>query len=246
MDRIAIISDIHGNVPALMSVMDDILARNIDRIFCLGDMVGKGPHSDMAVDIVREHCEIVIQGNWDDFIGNPTDQPDLLWHQRRLGADRLSYLASLPFSFDFWMSGRYVRLLHASPESVYTRVQPWHPVEKRLTMFENSDKTGTAAHGGLPDVVGYGDVHNAYVQHFPGKMLFNAGSVGNPLEIPQASYAIMEGQYESREPGVLAITLIRVPYDIEEAIRLAEEAEMPLLEPYQRELRTARYRGLSS
>jgi len=246
MDRIAVISDIHGNMPALEAVWDDIRARAISVVYCLGDMVGKGPHPERAVDWVREHCDVVVKGNWDDFIGKPTEQADLVWQQRRLGPSRLAYLAGLPFSADFWISGKYVRLFHASPESVYTRIQPWDPMERRLTMFQDSAETGTAGHGREPDVVGYGDVHNAYVQHFPGKMLFNAGSVGNPLEIAQASYAIMEGQLGGRAPAPFAVTLARVPYDVEESIRLAAEEEMPLQDPYAKELRTARYRGLPS
>ena len=63
MDRIAIISDIHGNIPALEATLRDIQRRNIKRIFCLGDLVGKGPHSDQAVDICREVCEGIIRGN---------------------------------------------------------------------------------------------------------------------------------------------------------------------------------------
>lgn len=52
-NRIAIISDIHGNVPALNAVLEDIKRRNIKRIFCLGDLAGKGPSSAEAVDLVR-------------------------------------------------------------------------------------------------------------------------------------------------------------------------------------------------
>jgi protein phosphatase len=245
MERIAVISDIHGNVPALQAVDSDLRVRGITRIFCLGDLVGKGPQPELVVDWVQARCEVVVQGNWDDFIGKPTRKTELLWHQRRLGPERLTYLAKLPFSFDFFMSGKAVRLFHASPESVYARIQPWDEPERRLTMFGDSMMTGPAPYGRLPDVVGYGDVHNAFVQHFPGKMLFNTGSVGNPLEIPQASYAILEGDCGSREPGTFAVTLVRVPYDVEEAVRIATDARMPLLEPYVKELRTGRFRGRS-
>jgi protein phosphatase len=245
MERIAVISDIHGNIPALQAVEADIQAREIHRIFCLGDLVGKGPHSEQTVDWVRERCEVVIQGNWDDFIGKPTSRAEALWHQQRLGPERLEYLTALPFSYDFWMSGKVVRLFHASPDSVYRRIQPWDEPGRRLSMFEDTDQTGSLEYGVMPDVVGYGDVHNAFVQHFPGRLLFNAGSVGNPLEIPQASYAILEGDYGSRSAGVFSVTLVRVPYDIEEAIRLATEERMPSLEPYAKELRTGRFRGLT-
>ncbi len=62
MDPIAIISDIHSNLPALEIVLADIAARGIDTIYNLGDLVGKGPDSALVVDICREVCEIVDSG----------------------------------------------------------------------------------------------------------------------------------------------------------------------------------------
>ena len=95
-----------------------------------------------------------------------------------------------------------------------------------------------------PDVVCYGDVHNAFHQNIKGKTLCNVGSVGNPLDLTQASYAILEGEYNQPEKGVFSIQLVRVPYDIELSIQIAREAEMPELEEYIQELTTAKYRGL--
>ncbi len=98
-----------------------------------------------------------------------------------------------------------------------------------MAMFENTDFTG---YNVAPDVVGYGDIHSAYLKSFRQRILFNVGSVGNPLDVTQASYAILEGTYDSRAEGPFAIQLVRVPYDIERAIQQAQEAQMPDLEPY--------------
>lgn len=62
MEQIAIISDIHGNIPALTAVLDDIQQRGISRVFCLGDIVGKGPNSDLAVDIIKKIVKSVLWG----------------------------------------------------------------------------------------------------------------------------------------------------------------------------------------
>jgi protein phosphatase len=242
-EKIAVISDIHGNIPALEAVLQDIKNRNITRIFCLGDLVGKGPHSDTAVDIIKETCEIVVIGNWDIDMSKPHEKEFVTWHQKRLGAARIKYLASLPFSHDFYMSGRFIRLFHASPQSVYNRVQSKASIDEKLTLFDNTEMTGTAENGGTPDVVGYGDIHNAYIQNFNGRTIFNAGSVGNPLEITQASYAVLEGIYDSGDASPFSIQLVRVPYNIELAIKQAEEENMPNIEPYKFELTTAQYRG---
>ncbi|TXK76089.1 metallophosphoesterase [Paenibacillus sp. N3.4] len=240
MEKLAIISDIHGNMPAYEAVMEDIRQRHVTRIFCLGDSVGKGPHSDLIVDLVRDSCEVVIMGNWDDFIGNPTNDSVLLWHQARLGRARIDYLKGLPFSFEFWMSGKFVRLFHASPRSVYERIQPWDSMETRLSMFDASD---SCTEIGQADVAGYGDVHNAYLQILKSKLLFNTGSVGNPLDMTQASYAILEGHYMSKQAAAFSIQHVRVPYDIERAVQQAKDEQMPDLEAYILELRTGQYRG---
>jgi protein phosphatase len=243
MDYIAIISDLHGNIPALEAVLRDIKRRNILRIFCLGDLVGKGPHSEKVVDICRDVCDVTIKGNWDDYILRDTENPTLLWHQQRLGTERLDYLRHLRHTVDFWMSGRRVRLFHASQQSVYYRVHMEDPREKLLEMFTNTEFTGNMF---VPDVVGYGDIHRAYVMNFHQQTLFNVGSVGNPLDMTQASYAILEGTYNSQHVETFAVHLIRVPYDIELAIKQAAEESMPSLEPYAKELRTAQHRGAAA
>ncbi len=244
MDKIAIISDIHGNIPALQSVLEDINQRDIETIYCLGDIVGKGPESSHAVDIIREQCKYVIKGNWDDFITKPNELSTIKWHQAQLTNNQKQYLDELPFSTEFFMSGRFIRLFHASPRSVYERIQPWDSIEQRLSLFENSNMTENIVGERTPDVICYGDIHNAYIQNFEGKTLCNVGSVGNPLEITQSSYVILEGSYNDREASSFSIQFIRVPYDIDLSIELAKKANMPDIEPYIKELKTARYRGL--
>ncbi|MDP4090177.1 MAG: metallophosphoesterase family protein [Bacillota bacterium] len=238
MDRIAIISDIHGNIPALEAVLSDIKGRGISKIFCLGDLAGKGPDSELAVDMIKENCQVVVKGNWDYFMTKYADNAVIAWHREKLGKERLEYLKRLPVYAEFFMSGRLVRLCHAAPDDIFHRVQFTASYEEKITLFKAPEGEGRES-----DVVGYGDIHQAYMVNFDGKMLFNTGSVGNPLEITQASYAILEGKYEEREYSSISITLIRVPYEIEKAVQKAIESEMPDLEPYINELRTAEYRG---
>ena len=90
MEKIAVISDIHGNIPALESVLQDIKLRGIERIICLGDLVGKGPHSSEAIEIIRKECEVVVMGNWDDFITKPTEFEALKWHQNNYRKNKMT------------------------------------------------------------------------------------------------------------------------------------------------------------
>ncbi len=253
MDRIAIISDIHGNMPALEAALDDIRRRGISRVFCLGDLIGKGPNPDQVVDRIREICEVVVQGNWDLGITYRQDQAEGLWHQAKLGSDRLAYLEQLPFSIDFRLSGSMVRLFHASASSVFHRVRRKASKKDRLALFDHTVMTGTPEDGRTPDIVGYGDIHIPYLTTIrnhslhangyastTGKVIFNVGSVGMPYDgIPQASYCIAEGIYGGTYTAGHSIQFIRVPYDIELAIKLAKKAEMPGADRYIREITEA-------
>lgn len=240
MDQIALIADIHGNVLALEAVLKDIRSRGIHNIYCLGDLVGKGPFSEQAVDLVREHCQVVVQGNWDEFIEN-AERDDLMWHYERLGPDRIAYLKALPYSHDFYVSGRLVRVFHASPQDLNHRVHEDAPLARRTAMFESTELLTQPE--GTPDIVAYADIHGAYLQHIRERTLLNTGSVGNPLDQPDASYVIVTGYLGSRERGPFSVSFARVPFDVELAISQAREAGMPALEPFIYEMRTADYRG---
>ena len=142
LDRIALISDVHGNLTALEAVLADIDARGITRIFNLGDYVGKGPRGREVVDLCRERCEVNILGNWDDFLPDPDrefDSEALTLVARPARSDgQGEWLRGLPFSHDFVMSGRRVRLFHASATTVHRRVRFDHDEEEFLGMFANT------------------------------------------------------------------------------------------------------------
>lgn len=240
-DRIALISDLHGNLHAFEAVLADIADRGITRIFNLGDLVGKGPDGVAVVDRSREVCEVTVQGNWDAEVAGDGDIQQHVWHREVIGDERRAYLAALPGTFDFTLSGRRVRLFHASQRGIYHRVFMTDPREAHMGMFENTDFTGD---GPVPDIVGYGDVHDAFTMSFSGRTLFNPGSVGNPLDVPLASYAILEGAYGSEAAAPWSINILRVPYDIEAAVAAGYASGMPDPDAYAQELRTARYRKL--
>ncbi|KIL39768.1 serine/threonine protein phosphatase [Gordoniibacillus kamchatkensis] len=252
MEKIAILSDVHGNLPALEAVYKDIARRRIRRIVCLGDLVGKGPQPAQTVDRIRERCEFVAQGNWEAGIAREQELPEGKWQQEQIGAERIDYLANLPFSIDLTLSGQLVRLFHASADSVFRRVLRKAPKREKLELFANTPQTGTPDGGRTPDVVGYGDIHLPYLLTLKpraadsrrekgrqprGRTLFNAGSVGVPYDgIAQPSYVIVEGT-AGDEPAPLSIQLVRVPYDVELAAEAARAADMPGSERYIAEVR---------
>ena len=227
---------------ALEAVMADIRQRGIDTVYCLGDLIGKGPDGDLVVDFCQQHVDVVLRGNWDDGIKNPQTSPAVIWWKDRLSQDRLDYLSNLPNSHDFWLSGQRVRLFHASHISEHHRIRHYTTVEEHLSMFTNTPFTGE---GPEPDIVGYGDIHSAFML-YPDrhKMLFNVCSVGNPLDVPIPVYVVMTGEVGSQQQAPYSLEFVRVPYDVEKQIERARSLNMPATDAYAVELRTGVYRGV--
>jgi len=235
--RIAVLSDVHGNLTAFDAVLADIDARGITQIINLGDVAGKGPRGSAAVARTRERCAVTVRGNWDDFLPVSADHEDasIRWWHDELTADDRSWLANLPLGHDLELGGRRVRLFHASATSVYTKVHFHHTAEEFAAMFTATELTGD---GPEPAVVLYGDVHDAYVETDRGRTLVNVGSVGNPLDETTAAYVILEAVRET-----FSIQIVRVPYDIEAELAVAEAAQMPAFDAWATELRAGVYRG---
>lgn len=64
--HVALISDIHGNLPALKAVLDDIDRRAIPEIICLGDVIGYGPFPAEVTDLIRARCSVTLWGNHEE------------------------------------------------------------------------------------------------------------------------------------------------------------------------------------
>lgn len=232
MIEIALVADLHGNLPAVEAVDADIRARGIQRIWCLGDVVGKGPSSADTFDWAVSRCELILQGNWDEGIGGkhfPRDE----FYYRQLGEKRLRMLLEFPKEYRGNISGRKMRLFHGRP----TMPAPTyvHSEETLLLPYFQPDF----------EVVGYADVHRQGVRvvNSPG-ILFNTGSVGNGLSVPMAQYAILRGIPDSGAPAPLDIVMVTLPYDRERAIRDTDAAEAQGLinaEAFRKEIRTGRY-----
>ena len=86
--KIAIISDIHSNLPALEAVLKDISDKGIKMIFCLGDIIGYGPFPKECFDLVKSTCQIIIKGNHEDSMSYPD-----------LGAEQLRTVALVGVRF---------------------------------------------------------------------------------------------------------------------------------------------------
>lgn len=258
LDRIALVSDVHGNLTAYKAVLADIAARGITRVINLGDVVGKGPRGSACTALTRERCEATVRGNWEVVVAGTGEirSEAQAWWRAELSTEDRRWLVTVPGSVDLELSGRRVRLLHASPIDEFTRVHRDHSDEEFAMMFEPTPFTGDVPRA---DVVVYGDIHEPYLRSGTEGLLVNAGSVGNQLDDPTPSYVILEGDTgggeidgesvgEGLTSGAAApfgVQFVRVPYDVEAEIAATRALSMPQaeIEAYAVELRTGVYRG---
>ncbi|MBO2517551.1 MAG: metallophosphatase family protein [Clostridiales bacterium] len=229
MSRIAIYADLHGNVPALRAFEADVRKRGVDSLWCLGDVVGKGPDSDVTCDWARENSEFILRGNWDSGIGFKEFPADhYYWNQ--LGEERMTFLQSLPLEKYVTVSGRRIRLFHG------------RPLMKPLLFIQNSAEEFEPYFRGGTDVLIWADAHRAGMRLAgQGMQVVNCGSVGNGLGMNQVQYCIMEGDLDGTEKTPIAFTFITLDYDHESAALRALETDLPHKENYAEEVRTGRY-----
>lgn len=229
MEQLALISDIHGNLPALKAVLEDIKKRDIKRIICLGDVIGKGPSNCETLDICRDCCEIILKGNWEEYVSLYEPKDSAIWVQQQIGKERLNYIRNMPMIKQIWISGKFVRLFHSHPCG-FKRIFVHSSIEEKRTLFVN-DK------GEYSDIAIYADIHRPYMQTIDNRTVLNTGSVGNPLDMPLASYIIISGDFDSKQLSSYSINFIRLPYEIDKAVEDAYKADgMPCLEDYINEI----------
>ena len=256
MDKIAIISDIHGNLEALKVVLEDISLREITHVFCLGDIVAKGVHMHECLRLIQKHCEVILQGNCDAYFSQtyaPEEMTERIkFNQHLLSMNDMNFLNHLPFSHEFYLSGSLIRLVHATPWSNKSFIGAASSMDEEWQMFLPTEKTGSE----IADIVIYGHTHTPYVNKAYHHTLINAGSVGNALEIFQdddhpgrtqetckACYLILEGNYQDQTDGPFSYTYVRLPYNIQK--ELDNNIDNPEKEDYIKELTTGAYRDLS-
>ncbi len=261
--RIAIISDIHGNLEALKSTLQDIEKRNIDKIICLGDTIAKGVHPKECLELVKENCEVVVQGNTDRYFSIEyknmeelpvQEQERIKWNQSLITEEDRKYLLALPFCYEFYMSGSLVRLFHATPTVNNKAIINVDNLETKFQMFLPSENTYTQ---NVADVVIYGHIHHPYMDKIYNKTLINVGSVGNSfdvirndskdssvLETTKSNYLIVEGEYGVQEyTSDISFTFVKVPYNIDK--ELEDESLNIEQDNYRFELKEGKYRDMT-
>ncbi len=260
MERIAIISDIHGNLEALKAVLEDMRERRVNKIYCLGDIIAKGTHSKECLDLIVKNCEVVLKGNCEEIlVGNIAMKSDLdearrAWNRNKLSDEDLKYLVSLPYCHEFYLSGRLVRLFHATPKNIEGIVGNEDDIESLYSLFLSSENTLSQEKA---DIIVYGHIHTQSLHRIYNRCVLNAGSVGNSIDLFRndekdgdvrntslANYLVLSGKLDSTDMyESFSYEFVQVPYDVDK--ELGENADNIEFEAYETELRTGKYRDMA-
>jgi diadenosine tetraphosphatase ApaH/serine/threonine PP2A family protein phosphatase len=233
--RLAIISDLHANLPAVQAVLADIDAQKVDEVVCLGDVVGYGPDPIEVTDLAMSRSSFCVMGNHDEALVNPDGaigfngpaRRAIEWTREQMKPGffsgskvraRWEWLASLPL-----IKNRGPDLfVHGSPrdpttEYVLEQDLAFGATQKYEEIFESFERFCFVGHSHLPLVID-GDLQVKRPSDLPdgkfklasGKALVNVGSVGQPRDGDVRScYVILDGE---------TVEWRRVAYDVSKTI----------------------------
>jgi putative phosphoesterase len=226
--KIAIISDIHGNLPALKTVLNDIEIRKVDQVICLGDLVDFAPWPNEVIDLIRSQKIMTVMGNHDERIafnlpiiplakhsaGETKDRNKAIDHSKTvITQDNKQYLAALPKNIILQFEDTTLYCTHASPEGINEYLYEYDDdlLQRRL------QDTGA-------DVLIIGHTHFSFIRDIAGKKVINAGSVGRSKEAGRKACYVIIDIY----PGTpVATQIIRLDYPVQETINAIHNSDIP-------------------
>jgi predicted phosphodiesterase len=229
--RLALIADIHGNLPALDAVLEEIDQEGIDQLVCLGD-VALGPQPVETVERLRELGCPVVMGNWDAWVFEPMPSLDgdlgrvladlRAWSNEQLSPEHRSYVLGFERSLKVALGRRRnLFAFHGSPRSFEDQILATTPDREVKDMLDGHDEL----------VLAGGHTHFQLFRRFGESVIANPGSVGLPFRrgetgvmpiSPWAEYGVVES-----EGGRLSVELRRTPFDIQGFLDVMRRSGMP-------------------
>jgi putative phosphoesterase len=199
-DQIAVITDIHANLPALEATVGRIGERGIEAIHCGGDLVGYGPHPNEVCALIEKRGISTIYGNYDYAIARDLEDCGCAYrdpHEREIGQLSVDwtlkhtnerskrFMHDLPFDLRFQLDGKRVRLVHGSPR----KVNEYLFEDKPARTFERIAALADC------DVLVFGHTHKPWVHEYGDVLFVNCGSVGKPKDgDPRGGFAVLEAR----------------------------------------------------
>lgn len=234
--RIALLPDIHANLPALEAVLADAEREGAEAAYHLGDLVGYAPWPNEVVALLRAHGIGGVAGNYDSTVatdyahcGCKYEDPrqeelsheSYAWTRAHVSTATRAHLASLPFRLDLTATGGHL----AGPRVVLV-----HGTPTLNTLYWTEDRSDDfcrkmAAHAGARpgDLIAFGHTHRPWHRAVDGVQFLNAGSVGRPKDGDRrACYALVE----LTTAGISA-RHVRVEYDVARAAAAIRGSGLP-------------------
>jgi putative phosphoesterase len=227
-DTVAVITDIHANLPALEAALERIGELGIEQIYCGGDLVGYGPHPNEVCALIAEREIPAIYGNYDYAIARdlqdcgcayitPHDrelgQQSVMWTLEHTDVASKAFMGELPFDLRFPVGATDVHLVHGSPR----KVNEYLFEDKPASLYERLAASET------DQVLVFGHTHKPWVHSYGGVLFVNCGSVGKPKDgDPRGAFAILEAT-----PRGVEVTIERVEYDAEAVAREVAASGLP-------------------
>jgi putative phosphoesterase len=228
--KLAILSDIHGNLPALEATLSDIAKHDIQHIVCLGDVATFGPQPKETLLKIQQLSCPVIMGNGDmellepqfkdyspetEWFGDVTE-----WCSQQINDQDKTFIKTFQSSLEITVDNLKILAYHGSPTSFNDSISATTPDETLETYFV----------GSRADVYVGGHIHEQFIRRYGTRRVMNPGSVGLPFvmkgkegfNVAVAEYAILEVIHE--EPN---ITVRRIRYPLEELEQATQKSGMP-------------------
>jgi putative phosphoesterase len=227
--RVAVITDIHANLPALEAVLESIDREEVDQVYCGGDLVGYGPNPNEVCALIEQRGIPTIYGNYDYAIARDLEDCGCAYvdkHDREIGQQSVDwtlahtsqqakdFMRALPFELRFKLGSKRVRLVHGSPR----KVNEYLFEDKPARTFER-----IAAQADC-DILVFGHTHKPWVHEYGGVLFVNCGSVDKPKDgDPRSAFALLSAHGDD-----IDVAIPRVEYP---ARRVASEVRAAGLPP---------------
>ncbi|WP_336784149.1 metallophosphoesterase family protein [Paenibacillus illinoisensis] len=241
--KLGIVSDVHSNLPAFMSVLEHMESQGVDKRISLGDTVGYGPFPNECVDLTLSHFNFILKGNHDEAsydtetasYMNPLAKTAIEWTSKKLTKENKETLKNLEYGF---VTEDGIMFVHGSPEAPFQYISR---IANAINAFMNPIEDFQIAfvgHTHVPAVWQTEDHKSAYVEpefntnhntiseweHYIGteRTIVNVGSVGQPRDNdPRASYAIFDTETNH-------LKIFKIPYAIDKTVAKMQQAQLPM------------------
>jgi putative phosphoesterase len=215
--KVALIGDVHANLPALEAVLKHARSLGAEQIWNTGDFVGYNAFPEQVVCRLRLEGAVSVIGNYDQKVLRFPRRDEkwrrskrlekwlaFKWAYENLSQDSRDYLVSLPEERRWTVEDTMILLVHGSPCSIDEHLYVDTPQERFVELAELAEA----------DLIICGHSHQGFVQNAAGSWFVNTGSVGRPDDgDPRATYALLELERDS-----IAVDHFRVEYDVEAAV----------------------------